>query len=96
MGIKMRSALIGICTVAALTLGAGSAFAGEIKGTGELMEVKARSDCAYSGLEDHPAQPGTVQNFGHVKKVFGIPHGANSVMTPFGMTGCNAHLYPLR
>jgi hypothetical protein len=38
--------------------------------------------------------PGTVQNWGHVKHPAGLTGGANSVQTPFGEEGCNAHLYP--
>ncbi|VEP40822.1 hypothetical protein TLA_TLA_02049 [Tessaracoccus lapidicaptus] len=93
MVIRMRSTLIGLCAAAALTVGAGSAFAGEIKGTGELMEVKANSECAYSGLEDHPFEPGTVQTFGHVKRMYSATGGANEQMGPEGMTGCNARDY---
>lgn len=93
MGIKVRSTLIGLCTVAALTMGAGSAFAGEIKGTGEPKEVRANSECAYSGLEDHPFAPGTVQTFGHVKRMYGAVGGANEQPGPYGLTGCNANLY---
>lgn len=93
MGIRMTSTLIGLCAAAALTVGAGSAFAGEIKGTGELMEVKANSECAYSGLEDHPFEPGTVQTFGHVKRMYFLLGGANEQMGPHGLTGCNARDY---
>ena len=39
-------------------------------------------------------KPGVVQNWGHVKKALGLTGGANSVQTPFGEEGCNAHLYP--
>ena len=63
--------------------------------------------CAFSGLEDWVSpdkqppggidvQPGVVQNWGHVKRAFGLTGGANSVQTPFGEEGCNAHLYPAR
>lgn len=96
MAIVIRTALIGLAAAACLAAGAGAAQAGEITGNGELKEVKARSLCAYSGLEDEPHQPGTVQNWGHTKRQFGLTGGANSVQTPFGEEGCNAHLYPAR
>ena len=38
--------------------------------------------------------PGTVQNWGQVKKEFGMTGGANSVTLPWGEEGCNAHRYP--
>jgi hypothetical protein len=40
-----------ICALA-LSLGAGSALAGEITGNGKLKEVNGRSECAFSGQED--------------------------------------------
>jgi hypothetical protein len=46
--------------------------------------------------------PGTVQNWGHVKQFLKVAmpdmkfKGANSVQTPFGEEGCNAHLYPAK
>jgi hypothetical protein len=90
-----------------LVMGAGTASAGEVSGNGEPVTVKAKSACAYSGLEDWASMeeqpeggilvsPGTVQNWGHVKRAFGLTGGANSVLTPFGEEGCNAHLYPQR
>lgn len=96
MRMSVRMVLAGACAAAALGAAAAPAFAGEIGGNGEWIEIKAKSMCAFSGLEDEPFAPGTVQNFGHVKKAFGIEGGANSVMTPFGEEGCNAHMYPMR
>lgn len=96
MGIKTRTVLIGLCAAAAVAIGAGPAQAGEVTGNGEPITVNARSLCAFSGLEDEPLDPGTVQNWGHTKKAFGLTGGANSVQTPFGEEGCNAHLYPRR
>ena len=55
-------------------LGAGSALAGEITGSGKGGPngngtpggtLNASSACAFSGLEDGAATPGTVQNYGH-------------------------------
>ena len=53
-----------------------TAFAGEITGSGKggpngdgipaaTQPGHARSACAFSGLEDGAATPGTVQNYGH-------------------------------
>ncbi|MGB8021897.1 MAG: hypothetical protein WCF04_11765 [Candidatus Nanopelagicales bacterium] len=86
----------GLCAAMALVGGAGAAVAGEVGGNGEPVTVNGKSLCAYSGLEDEPHDPGTVQNWGHVKRAFGLQGGANSVQTPFGEEGCNAHLYPAK
>lgn len=86
----------GICAVLVGVGGAGAAVAGEVTGNGDPITMHARSLCAFSGLEDEPHDPGTVQNWGHVKRAFGLTGGANSVMTPFGEEGCNAHLYPAK
>jgi hypothetical protein len=97
----MRKTFVGVVVCAAVVLGAGSAaFAGEIagNGAGTAGPAHAASLCVFSGLEDfdllEPVQPGVVQNFGQLKHAFGIPGGADSVQTPFGEEGCNAHLYP--
>lgn len=97
----------GACTVMVFVGGAGVAAAGEVTGNGKPITVKAKSLCAFSGLEDWVSpekqppggldvHPGTVQNWGHVKRAAGLKGGANSVQTPFGEEGCNAHLYPAR
>jgi hypothetical protein len=81
---------------------AAAALAGERTGTGEETAgpTNANSLCVFSGLEDFdfqaPVDPGVVQNWGHVKRELGLTGGANSVLTPFGEEGCNAHLYPNR
>ena len=64
--------------VLALTIAgptAGAAFGGEITGSGKggpngdgipaATQGHAKSACAFSGLEDGAATPGTVQNYGH-------------------------------
>ncbi|MFE7845974.1 hypothetical protein ACFUTX_12385 [Microbacterium sp. NPDC057407] len=99
-----RSMLLGIAVGAVIALGSGGgAFAGERAGDGHETPAgeKARSACAFSGLEDFdfgaPVQPGTVQNWGHIPKeardMFSV-RGAAVVSTPFGEEGCNANLYP--
>ena len=67
--------------------------------------MMARSACAFSGLEDEPVDPGTVQNWGHTKDSPAVlmSRGASSVTLDFGVffpggpvveEGCNAHKYP--
>jgi hypothetical protein len=48
---KRVAAAIG-ATAVVLALGAGSAFAGEVTGNGQLKDVNGRSFCAFSGQED--------------------------------------------
>jgi hypothetical protein len=69
---KSRLAALAVCAVAVVGVGAGSAFAGERTGTGQLTAAPANSGsiCAFSGLEDYetpfdevaPVTPGTVQH----------------------------------
>ncbi len=96
-----KRALAGAVIVATLTFGvSGSAVAGERTGAGGAtpISVVAKSECAFSGLDDFDfvsaVQPGVVQNWGViVAGAGGHLGGANSVLTPFGLTGCNAHDY---
>jgi hypothetical protein len=97
----MRRAIVAAIVAAGLVVGTGGAsLAGERTGNGKETPAgeKARSLCAYSGLEDFefesPAVPGVTQNWGQIIKIAGPLGGANSVLTPFGEEGCNAHLYP--
>jgi hypothetical protein len=97
----MRKAIVGAVVAAGLVLSSGgAALAGERTGNGKETPAgdKARSACAFSGLEDNdfesPVVPGVTQNWGQIIKVAGPLGGANSVQTPFGEEGCNAHLYP--
>jgi hypothetical protein len=89
-----------VLCAAMVVIPTGTAFAGERTGTGEETAgpTHANSLCVFSGLEDFdfeaPVDPGVVQNWGHVKREAGLTGGANSVLTPFGEEGCNAHLYP--
>lgn len=97
----VKKTAIAVLLCAATVLGSGTAaFAGERTGTGTPTQGPdhARSLCVFSGLEDFdfeaPVDPGVVQNWGDTKREFGLTGGANSVVTPFGTEGCNAHLYP--
>ena len=58
--LRFKKAGVAIVAAAAFaTVGAGSAFAGEITGSGkwiagsESAPLKGKSDCAYSGLNDN-------------------------------------------
>ena len=97
----MRRVLAGAAVGAVFILGtSGAASAGERGGNGAAVPGAghAASACAYSGLEDNDFEadvvPGVTQNFGQLVREFGPLGGANSVQTPFGEEGCNAHLYP--
>lgn len=70
----MRLSIVSACVAAFMALGASAAFAGEITGSGKGGPngdgtpggtLNARSACAFSGLDDGAATPGTVQNYGH-------------------------------
>lgn len=72
--MRARLFAVAACGVAAVGLGASSAFAGEITGSGKGGPngdgtpggtLNSSSQCAFSGLEDGAATPGTVQNYGH-------------------------------
>jgi hypothetical protein len=73
-----------LCATAVAGLNAGSAFAGEITGTGESTPIRngvAASECAFSGLDDPDADVFThTQSFGQLVSMFGpmggVPGGA--------------------
>ncbi len=48
----IKKSQLGIVLSAALVLGTTTAFAGEITGNGKKIDSHARSECAYSGLQD--------------------------------------------
>ncbi len=70
MKIKLLAAA-GVVT-AVVGFGAAPAFAGEVNGNGDptpVQSYRAGSICSFSGLNDHPDEPGEegrVQNWGHV------------------------------
>lgn len=74
--MKLKTAAgVALCAGTVIGFG-GSAFAGEVTGSGKGGPNgdgipggigKARSECVYSGLEDEPRAPGTVQNWGHIE-----------------------------
>ena len=83
----MRRGLLAI-TASLLVIGAGGAFAGEVKGPPGTVNntnatgapAHANSECAYSGLNDLDDQEG--QNVNQVQtaadswKIYGLPKGA--------------------
>ncbi len=90
-----------VCAASIVSVGA-SAFAGEVTGSGKGgpagdgvtgAYTNGNSPCLFSGLEDDPVVPGTVQNWGHVKDSAG-GGGANDVES--WDWGCNAHDFGLK
>ena len=61
---KLQVALLAVAAIAAAT----SAIAGEITGSGKVIDVNGRSECAFSGYNDldgDPRDPGWIsQNYG--------------------------------
>jgi hypothetical protein len=105
--------MLGITVGAVLVLGSASgAFAGEVGGSGKPAQgaANAKSECAFSGLEDGsenpdaPSGPGSTQNWGHSREfaaeIGATGHGASelTVTTPEGTFsfGCNAHVFPMK
>lgn len=68
----MRSIRISIIAAAVVAIGA-PAIAAEITGNGKYLDIHARSECVYSGLNDHdgdPRDPGAkTQNYGTLVKL---------------------------
>jgi hypothetical protein len=53
--VRSRIARFGVAValaVSVVSVSAGAALAGEITGNGKLLEVKGKSECAFSGQED--------------------------------------------
>ncbi len=85
--------LVGAALAAAVMAGGGTAFAGEVGGSGKptpINEYRAGSICSFSGQNDDPNEPGLfndgrVQSFGDIVQeaivVLGDGHGASS-LTP--------------
>ncbi len=72
---------VAIALMALGGLGVGQASAGEVTGKGKPIEVKGRSECAFSGLDDvdedeDPNDPSTddfgrTQNYGQIVRYAG-------------------------
>ena len=80
---KKRLLAAAVCATAVVGLSAGSAFAGEITGTGASTPIRAgvaASECAFSGLDDPDADPFThTQSFGQLVRMFGPMGGVPGV-----------------
>jgi len=76
-----RSGSAGALAVALALTVTGPAFAGEITGNGDPIEIQARSVCAFSGLNDNVPDPrdpgGLVQNYGQLVGQFGLINPQN-------------------
>ena len=94
MAFKTKLVVAGALVAFAASFGATPAFAGEVNGNGDPLTVNARSECAYSGLEDGPpVQPGTTQNWGT------IPKADRDFLKSVGISPdklCNGHLNPIK
>ena len=71
---RTRLFAVAACAVGVAATAPSAAFAGEITGSGKGGPnhdgtpggtLNASSACAFSGLDDGAATPGTVQNYGH-------------------------------
>jgi hypothetical protein len=95
---KTAKWFVSAAIVAGVVAAPTAAFAGEISGNGKVLPLKGVSACKYSGLEDEPLSPGTVQNWGHTKDapIIISSKGASSVTLDFGAgpvtEGCNPHV----
>jgi len=72
--MRKRSFAAALCAATVAGLSAGSAFAGEITGTGEPTPIRehAQSECAFSGLNDDNLPTDAIaQSFGQIVKVEG-------------------------
>jgi hypothetical protein len=83
---------LALATLAAASVGiATPAFAGEVTGNGGLtpisplgVRVVVAAICAFSGLEDHPLDPGDTQT----------PHESGGTISPGGVARICAALNP--
>ena len=56
------------------------ALAGEITGTGEFIDINARSECVYSGLNDNP--DGDARDPGGRVQAYGYLVGYHDILDP--------------
>jgi len=76
---KIRIGLV-VCAASILCVCASATFAGEITGNGKWIAgspdapLKGKSECAYSGRQDDPNEPGfkgtIAQSWGQIPKAF--------------------------
>ena len=85
-----RVVAVGFGSVVLVAASTTSAFAGEVNGNGDPTQAPTHSNsiCAYSGLNDHPDEPGEggrVQSYGQIVKAGG------KAFAPSPGVGCNGH-----
>ena len=75
MGKRKLVAGAAVLAFSVVSVGGGTAFAGERGGSGKptpINQYRANSICSFSGLDDMdfeaPVQPGVVQNWGSIPK----------------------------
>ncbi len=71
------SAKYGLVILAgAFAVGSAPALAGEVTGSGDPIDIQARSECAFSGLNDNDGDPrdpgGHTQSYGTLVGQFGF------------------------
>ena len=75
---KSSRLLLGVLSAAMFAM---PTQAGEVTGTGEAIEINARSECAFSGLNDNIPDPrdpgGRTQNYGTLVGQFGLINPQN-------------------
>jgi len=83
-----RVIAMGLSSAALVAISSTSAFAGEVTGTGGDTQgpAHANSICAFSGLNDNPAEePGRTQNYGQIVRAGG------KAFAPSPGVACNGH-----
>lgn len=65
-----------VAAAGAMMLGAAPALAGEVTGSGKVIDINGRSECAYSGLNDNDDDPrdpgGHAQSYGQNVRLTGL------------------------
>jgi hypothetical protein len=92
--VRVKLLLAALCAVTLAVVGAGSAFAGEVTGNGELTAgpAHANSICVFSGQNDGNPPPG--RTAAHVQNWGQIPKQVRDVMATQGFhpgDACNGH-----
>ncbi|HET9811517.1 MAG TPA: hypothetical protein VFP53_07455 [Sphingomicrobium sp.] len=96
---KKLTALFTAAALAATT----PAFAGEVTGSGKVIDIHARTECAYSGYNDldgDPRDPGFIaQSYGQNVRLLGIdpsmfdPNDPDAFFVPIPGFACNPNRY---
>jgi hypothetical protein len=90
-----RTLLSAACAITLLSVGASSVAAGEITGTGKILQpLHANSECAFSGLDDADDD-----GFAHTQNWGKLPQAQRDFLRSIGVSPenlCNGNLNPLR